>query len=527
MSVRTISFQSTYTASVVTNSGGIVEDDTYRVSVIGVYPQYGFYSWDFSEITVTSVIEEIDSGSITGMQIALSYNNDSDGRGMEISKYSGNNPDGATGSTMLDGATRFEVGRFDIDTSNRTNIVVDLFDYNLFYDAHLEIAARSHIAFVIRRRDEFETSQGSVELGGRTLVSGLGYWRAVTGNEITAPPLLIIQYEISEKSHPILNMKYTTSDPTTPQNTPENSIGGHSSSNNVYPSGDIKESISSLQTTIPIDLDSALPTTTGLASVGPEIFKYTLIDTTKHQLSGITRGISPAASFPAGFDSFRLAEKVQYLHKDTNNVHKLFDTRSASGLVQYRCVAIVNDDTENDFDLQSAFVGIIQDPNSDVQIHIGVEFPRHDSFLGTADASTTEILLIDATLNEAAGFATGFFNGSFITFPTLGLSRVVTSFDDGEFQIATTTELGVGVDYVIKPAPCQTIASDSVSPETNSGRFGGFSETGEGISIQLLDHDNTMQEYDTFYVWLRRTLTFNVKTSDDTGAVLLFRYRES
>ncbi len=531
MSIRTASFQSTYTTAVVTTTSTIADEDTYRVRIIdSAAPQVGFYSWDFTELDAagfTPILNEIGNGSITGMQISLSYNNNNDGKGIEFSKYVGDNPDGATGGTLLNGATRFEVGRFDIETSNRTNITIDLFDYNLFYDAHLEIASRNYIAFVIRRRKEFESSNGNIELGGKTLLAGVsGDWRAATGSEVTAPPLLIIQYEIAEKPNPLLSMKYTTSDPTTPQNTPENSLGGHSSSNDIYPFGDIRESISSVQTTVPIDLDSALPTKTGLASVGPEIFKYTLIDTANHRLSGVIRGITPAASFPAGFDSFRIAERVQYLHKDTNDVHKLFDTRAASGLMQYRCVAIVNDNSEHDFDLRDAFVGVVQDPLSDVQVHIGLEFPKHDSFLGVAEAGTSTTQLVDSALNEAAGFETGFFNGSFITFPTLGLSRVVISFDDGQFQIATTAGLGPGDDYVIKPAPSQTIANDATAPTTNSGRFGGFSETGEGIAVQLLDHSTTMQEYDAFYVWIRRTLTFNVKSSDDTGAVLLFRYRE-
>lgn len=530
MSVRTASFQSTYTASVETNTGTIIDNDTYRVRIIGIYPQFGFYSWDFTEIEsagFTSILDEIGNGSITGMQIALSYNNDNDGRGIEFSKYIGVNPDGSTGSAMLDGASQFEVGRFDIETSNRTNLVIDLFDYNLFYDAHLEIAARNHIAFVIRRRSDFDSSQGDVELGGMTLLAGVsGEWRAATGNEITSPPLLIIQYEIPEEPHPLLNMKYTTSDPTTPQGTPENSIGGHSSSNNIYTFGDIRESISSVQTTVPIDSDSILPTKTGLASVGPEIFKYTIIDTANHRLSGITRGIVPESSFPAGFDSFRNAERVHYLNTDANNVHKLFNTRAASGLIQYRCIAIVNDDSEHDFDLKDALVGVVQDPNADVQIHIGVEAPKHDSFIGIAESGTSETQLVDSTFATAAGYETGFFNGSFITFPTLGASRIVTSFDDGQFLLATTTNLGIGVGYVLKPAPCQIITNDATTPVANSGRFSGFSESGEGIKIQLSDHGNTMQEYDIFYVWLRRTLTFNVKSSNDTGAVLLFRYRE-
>jgi len=532
MSIRIASFPATYTTSVIVSSSTIANEDTYFIGISesGATTQYGFYSWDFATLSAgghVSILNEIGTGSIVGMQVSLSYNNSDDAKGIELCKYIGDNPNGATGSTMVNSSTRFEVGRFDIVNSNRTNLSIDLFDYNLFYETHLEVAALNHITFVMRRREEFNSSEGEIELGGRALLAGVsGDWRAALGSEITSPPLLVIQYEIPEEPHPTLNMKYTTSDPTTPQNTPENSLGGFFASNDVYPSGDIGESISSVQTIIPIDEDSSLPTKTGLASIGPEIIKYSTIDTANHQLNSVTRAISPASSFPAGFDSFRMAEKVQYLHKDDNDVHKLFNTRSASGLIQYRCVAITNDNSEHDFSLQDAFIGVVQNPNSDVQIHIGVEVPKHDSFTGVAEAGTSEILLVDSTLNEAAGYETGFFNNSFITFPTLGLSRVITSFNDGEFQFAATTGLGVGVNYVIYPHPCQIIPNDATSPTDNSGRFSGFSETQEGIAVQLLDHSTTMQEYDIFYVWIRQTLSSNAKLSDDTGAVLLFRYRE-
>ena len=173
-------------------------------------------------------------------------------------------------------------------------------------------------------------------------------------------------------------MKYTTSDPTTVQSTPSNSIGGHVAQNDVFPSASIGGSINSTQVIIPIDASSSLPDRVGLASVGPEIFKYSTIDATNHRLTSITRAVAPPSSFPAGFDSFRIAEKVHYLHDDANNLNKLFNTRPTSSLIQYRCVAIANTDTDDNFSIQDAYISVIQNSSSNAQIRIGVEFPRYD-----------------------------------------------------------------------------------------------------------------------------------------------------
>lgn len=532
MSVRTASFRATYTTGILTGGPSLQDEDTFKVTIgESASAAKGIYSWDFSELnnTYNLIINEMKNASVVGVKVSFSYNEDSDGRGIRLMRYSGVNPEGATAANMLASITNDEVGSLEITTTNRTNVTIDLFDYNLFYEVHLDIAAKNHVSLAIERQNEFSTSDGSVEISGTTLLSSLGEWRAATGSEIISPPLLIVQYEIQEESHPRLLMKYTTSDPTTDQTTPENSVGGHPSPNDVFPSASIAESISSIQKTVPIDLDESLPSKTGLASVGPEIFKYTTIDTTRHQLTGITRGISPQSSFPAGFDSFRNPETVYYLATDDNNVARLFDTRPSKGLVQYRCVAIVNTDSANDFSIQDAFIGIVQDPSSNVQIHIGVEFPKHDALLGVSESGTTTLLLVDATYNEASGYTTGFFNGSYLFFPALGGAlRRISSFDDGQFQFTPAVSgLGTGENFVIRPAPSQTISNDATTPTANSGRFSGFSETKEGIEIELIDHGNTMQEHDAFYVWIRRTLEGNTETTDDSGAILLFRFRST
>jgi len=127
-----------------------------------------------------------------------------------------------------------------------------------------------------------------------------------------------------------------------------------------------------------------------------------------------------------------------------------------------------------------------------------------------------------------------FYNGALlkITDPTGVVSYTVTDSyssdeNNGEFIISPpVTGLVAGWSFVIMPAPAQQVSNDAAAPQEILERFVGFSEDVEGIPIKLLDHGTTMQENDLFYVWLKRTLTPNTESEPDTGAVLIFRYRD-
>lgn len=538
MSKRIASFEASYTTSVNVLTNNKELEETYRVRVGNTTAIAGIYTWDFTYIDdqYNAIVTEIGNSTITNMQIMFKYNNNDDGIKISFFKYEGQSPKLTSGETILAGISATELATADILSTNKTGLTVDLDDTDtLYYESLLNIVSRENISVGMFRHSDLATSTGSVELNGQDLVGGSSEWRSAGVAEPIDPPLLIITYDVTTEAFPRLNMKFTTSDPTTAQSTPSNSLGQYIALNDVAPSSPINESISSIQITVPINPNSALPTKVGLASVGPEIFQYSSIDTTNHQLSGVTRGIAPNA-FPAGFDAFKNAENVYYLAKDsTHDLHLLFDTRPSGDLIQYRCVAIANVDSGDDFNIKEGVMGIVQNSDSKATVVIGVELPRWDSVVGVAvDGGTNETsstLLVTTILQPD-----GFYDGALlkITSPTGVISYTVADSygqnsggTNGEFIISpAVTGLVATWDFVIMPAPSQRIPNDATAPTITSERFSGFSDNAEGILVQLTDHGTTMQENDLFYVWLKRTLTANTELTSDTGAVLIFRYRD-
>jgi len=533
MASRKASFYATYTTGINVGPKTKTNEETYRVVIDEVQSpaseQLAIYNWDFTYLDddFNTIITEIASGTISKIQISFKYNNNADAIKLSAFKYAGSDPKITTATNILPDITSTELAEIEILSTNKTGVTVTLDDEdNFYYETQLDIASRDSITVPLLRHADLDTSDGSVEVAGQSLIGGTSDWREANPSEPLDPPLLIITYDIETDAHPRLDMKYTASDPATNQSTPINSIGLYMAPNDVYPSADIAESINSTQTTIPINTTDGLPVNVGLGSVGPEVFRYSTIDSTNHQLSTVVRGVAPLASFPAGFDSFRNPERVYYLE----DLNLLFDTRPSSGLVQYRCVAIVNSDTGDDFNITEAVIGIAQDETANVQLRIGIELPKHDSRTGQAKdgaQNTSPSLLVDTDFTDADGF----FDGSAIKFLNPVDYAIVDSYtSDGEFVLdrsVTSPDLAAGRDFVILPAPSQQLPNDATAPTTNSGRFTGFDEDAEGLEISLAEHGAVMQENDLFYVWIRRTLQPNVEETNDTGAVLVFRYRDT
>ncbi len=540
MSKRIASFGATYTTSINMVSQAKEFEETYRVKVGNNADTIGIYNWDFTYIDddFNTIVDEISRSTITKIEIMFKYHRNVDGIKLSFLKYEGADPRFSDGYGIINSVlTETELATADILSTNKTGLTVEMDDVDFFhYQSLLHIASRLSITVAIQRHVDLSTSPGELEVNGQNLVGGTSEWRSVNPHEPTDAPLLIITYNVDTAAHPELNMKFTTADPTTAQSTPSNSLGKYMATNDVAPLAPINESISSTQTTIPIDTSATLPTKVGLGSVGPEVFQYSGIDSTNHQLTNVVRGIAPNA-FPAGFDSFKNAENVYYLHTgDTSNLHLLFDTRPASDLVQYRCVAIANVDSGDDFNIIDGVIGIAQNPEAKSQVVIGVELPQWDSITGIAVDGTNNTGSALLVTNNATIIAKpdGYYDGAFLKITDLAGAVSYTVADSfatdgstGEFIISPTiTGLVATWNFVLMPAPAQQTANDATAPANISGRFGGFSEEVEGISIKLLDHGTTMQENDLFYVWLRRTLTADTEAESDTGAVLIFRYRD-
>jgi hypothetical protein len=514
MSIKTISVTADYTTSVDTGLVSKTFTDVHFVTVgTNESTSYtGFYRFRSTAVSLSGKV-------ITDVKLALKYNNADDAILLKIFQYSGSMLTSTSASALLSGVTDNELASIDILSSDLTATIVPILDLDYYYTT-LATALGDGI-FMAIERDSSLAAPGIVEISGKDLLGGTNRWREIpTSRDARDSPYLIISYIETEESRPILEMKYTTTDPASDQSTPNNSLGSYVAPNNVYSYSDIGDWINSSQTTIPIASSSDLPSP-GLASVGPEIFSFSSVDEDNHNLTNATRGLAPY-SFPAGFNSFKVPERVHHL----NDLNKLFNTRPSSGLVQYRCVAIHNIDTENNFTIQDAIIGILQNADAPVQIRIGVEFPKFDARSGIAKDGgviTSDTVLVDTDFVEEDGY----FDGAAIMFLDPTEYAIAESFAEGVFILdRTITGLVAGRSFIILPAPAQQVANEITAPSTASGRFTGFSETAEAIEINLLEHGSMMQEYDLFYVWIRRTLTANRAADDDIGATLLFRYRD-
>jgi len=306
-----------------------------------------------------------------------------------------------------------------------------------------------------------------------------------------------------------LELRYTTQTPLSSQASPELSLGGYRSSNTVYLFAALGSSLNSTDTTINLEASPTLPAnSSGLASIGPEIVSYSGVGSAS--LTGIVRGVSLGYSFPAEATD---PENVHYL-----DITKLFNTGLTETNTQYRCVSVVN--TSIATTLSEVEVSVIQDPDANVQIDIGIEVPKFDMYAGVnsgaASQSITDVNFI--------GFAQNFFKDALIT---VGSSSDVISSsdgDDGTFILTNgISTLTGGENFTIHPAPSQSVSNGKIAPSSNSGLFFGFSEDGNPTTIgtnSIRENTDMLRPDDVFYIWLKRTLIAGKKRSSNTGAIL-------
>jgi hypothetical protein len=389
----------------------------------------------------------------------------------------------------------------------------------------LENAINNNTGYFIGIRRTDTTRDTRVEIGGATLVSGIGTaWAAAGADEVQGPPKLVITFTEADDAHVQHEIRYTTEDPTTAQNTPSNSLGGYFASNEVFTTAQIGDFVSSTQTTVDIDSGSSLPTAAGIAQLGPEIISFTGIDTDNAQLTGVTRGVAPtaSASFPAEVDQF--LEYIRYLV-----ISNLFDKKPAEDLVQYRCVAVIHTSATA---LNNVTISLVQDNDADVQIDIGIEVPAFDATEGVfQEAVDSGAVTFDSDSAAVRNKTTGYYDGGHIVIDPSGtpFNAIIESYDDDGAKatfILDTAMSGhaLGTDFRINPAPIQTVANERTAPTTNSNRFFGF--VGDGGSndigyLSLRENGSTLNENDVFYLWIKRTLVRNQKSTPNTGAIVI------
>jgi len=376
---------------------------------------------------------------------------------------------------------------------------------------------------------------GSLRLGSISLAGGQGdSWTEASEDpyisDILSPPILYLTYELDEEHHIRLAMRYTTASPGTAQSTPQNSLGGYLSTNNIYDTFRMGWPIGKDDAVIPTDDLESPSLTSGLAQVGPEILKYTGTSTIgyaehlQHRLTGVTRGISPGESFPA-----MIARSACYGHY--LDVDELFNT-APSSTSQYRCVAVLNTTNTGthltDNSPSQVRVRVVQDSSSDVSVDVGIEIPKFDTHVGVIAVTSSSTSLIDES--NFTSYAAGFFNNAFIT--TGSSYAIVSTFsfnDDGYavFALDRSISITAGSTFRIYPAPSQTIDNEATGPGEANGRFLGFIGSGGEDLVDAStgrEHGDLLHLYDLFYVWIKRSITRNLESSDDTGAVIVLEF---
>jgi len=398
----------------------------------------------------------------------------------------------------------------------------------------------------IRRKSTGITDRGQALVGGMLLARGVALpWRANVPPEIAEPPRLVIYMRTNVRQHSVLLMKYTTTaDPTVIQSTPSASIGGYAAPNEITERAQVGSSISATALSLPIAPGDPLPSlNAGLVQIGSEIAQYTGVNTVNRELTGLTRAVVPPFAYPAIMEPF--PESVHYL-----KVSDLFNTTPTNDLIQYRCVAIqmTSDDGALEWVINNVSVFIIQNPNSDIKIDIGIEVPMFDRRTGTlatgVSAGGNEITALTSGDSRftVTGFADGFFNGAHLIIDPSGTAEqhIVDSYEfNNTTGIATfflednTSAFTTNTNFRINPAPAQIIPDEINAPVQNSGRFTGFFGDGSPHTVTLLQHvnipgntGNPMYEYDHFYLWIKRTLQKNKKNLDDSGATILITYND-
>lgn len=363
---------------------------------------------------------------------------------------------------------------------------------------------------------------GTVSVGGMTLAGGLGApWQETQSGEFSLPPTLVIEYGIDEQSHRTQEMRYTTLDPSTPQSTPANSLGGFVSLNQVYEETQLGDFLGSDETIISIiptyDLDNV--PSSGLVSIGPEVMKYTSIDKSDHKLLGVARNISPGYSFPSSLEPY--PEYVRFL-----DIDQLFNTNPTDSLVQYRCVAIINTGDP----IYATKVFVRQNSLSTVQMDVGIEIPEFDTISGshTGIAGTT---IEDNLTFVSTSVTSGKYDGGGIIITSGIYGTTYATIDSFTINAGTATitfeesiTIAVGDSYRILPAPSGRIANETVTP-TSTNFLGFLSESGNN-QVVLGDHGSEIQQFDLFYLWVRKTYIENADKSDNTGAIIMITFEE-
>lgn len=335
-----------------------------------------------------------------------------------------------------------------------------------------------------------------------------------TVGEVIGYPKLYIKCSIPFVLVTEFDLRYTSLTPQTLTTNPLNSLGGYISVTPVYT---ITELDSYLSTTDTIAYVDTLPTSTsGIAQIGSEIVQYNNIDSTNNALTGLIRNVCPGIPFPASPKSTG-KEFVRYL-----DVTKLFNNTTLSD-TQYRCLAIIN--TQNP--VYEVEIYPVNNPKDNVSMDIGIEVPtvktQTSNYFGvlttsnTIDVDTAGLYttsgLVGLVFQVNEGLSYGIITSVTVngTITTIVLDREIT-IDNGDI-------------FYIFASPSQSVINDTTPPVLNGNFLGFIGDDGPNAINATGLYPMVFDYYHHFYIWVKRTLIANKKPTNDSGLVLMLKYK--
>jgi hypothetical protein len=311
-----------------------------------------------------------------------------------------------------------------------------------------------------------------------------------------------------------IDFRYTSITESAAQNTPENSLGGYTSTNNIYDSASLTDNLNETSTLVPV---SSLPVlSTGLSVIDTEIVKYSSVDSSNYNLVNVSRGMVPNIQFK-GFPHVK-NEPVNYL-----TVANLFNPKFDTNYCQYRCLAIKN---KTNMSVNGVKFIVINDNFSNTTIDAGIESPKHNYLTGIITDVSSGLMFSSSYFSGT--YSDNYFSESLIRI-TSGTSSgnyaIISSYDDATGTFIVNEDLGTilaGNTFEIEASPSQTVINQFTKPLLNNGRFAGF--ISEGGSNEF---NNIFSQNEIIYLWIKRTIKKNVRSGNDTAALILFQYNFS
>lgn len=296
---------------------------------------------------------------------------------------------------------------------------------------------------------------------------------------------------------------YTSVTPKSVQSSPSRSLGGYISVNSVYSTGTITENVSVESSLIPVNAEIE---TSGYAHVNTEIFKFSDYDSgLVVSKRGVGSGVYPHLS----------GDIINYI-----KVADLFDEKSST-LTQYRCLAVKNLTYEAMGDVE---IVVLQSKNNNTLIEVGIEVPKHNNINGEISTLTSDKMVNNsswASLYPDEHFTNSVFrltSGS-----AIGNYAVIESYDSSGVIVLedSITGMSPGDKYVIETAPSQSVVNGDKSPEINS-LFSGFSRSQS--NLLKVNGTGLLKSEEIMYVWIKKTLQENKKSSSEVGSTLLLKH---